>query len=109
MENPKPALSRNTIAFGLSLAVAAIVNGLLVVAKEMGPNQVLPWMKNLTGHHWTTHCILVLAVFVVTGFILTRKNHGKGPAISSGKLIATIVVGTLISIVTIAGFYLIVG
>lgn len=109
MENSKPTLSRSTIAFGLSLAIAAIVNSLLVIAKELSPNRVLPWMRNLTGHHWTTHCVAVLVVFIVTGLILARQNHGNGPTMTARKLTTIIVAGTVLSILIIAGFYLIEG
>jgi len=109
MENPKPTLSRSTVGFGLSLAVSAIFNGLLVIAKELSPNRVLPWMRNLTGHHWTTHCLLVLVVFIVLGLFLARGNRSAGFGLPAGKLPAIIVSATLIGILTIAGFYLIVG
>ncbi len=98
-------ISKNTKAFGLSLALASVVNGLLVVAKEKIP-AVMTGMQKLTGHHWVTHVVVVMAVFVVCGFLFGRLNGGQGPKISAGGLIGTVVLGVVLGGGMIVAFYL---
>ena len=43
-------VSKYTVAFGCSLALASVANGLLVIAKEKIP-AVMSGMQKLTGHH----------------------------------------------------------
>jgi hypothetical protein len=99
-------ISKSTKAFGLSLALACVVNGLLVVAKEKSP-AVMTWMQKVTGHHWITHFVVVIAVFFFSGFLFGRLNGGKGPKISVGGLIWTVVFGVLLGAGIIVGFYLV--
>jgi hypothetical protein len=49
-----------TKGFGLSLAITSVLSALLVVAKELGQQSVMAWMKKLTGQHWVTHTLLAL-------------------------------------------------
>lgn len=98
-------VSRYTNSFGLSLALASVINGLLVVAKEKSA-PVMSGMQKLTGHHWVTHAVIVLAVFGVFGFGFTRTNGGRGPKMTSGRLIGTVVSGVVVGAVIIVGFYL---
>jgi hypothetical protein len=95
-------LSKRTISFGLSLAICSLVNALLVIAKEKSP-AVQSAMQKLTGHHWVTHALVVLVLFVILGFLFA------GVTISVNRLIKTIVGGIFLSGVIIIGFYLISG
>ena len=106
MENSR--LSNNSTAFGISLAVASVANALLVTAKEKSP-KVLAFMKGLTGHHWITHCTIIILLFIVFGWILSRADGGKGVIISPRLLIATAVGGVVLGAAIIIGFYLING
>ena len=63
--------SKYTNSFGVALAVTSVVNALLVAVKEKSP-AVQAAMKSLTGHHWITHGLVDVAVFVVTGAVLMR-------------------------------------
>ena len=101
-------LSKNSTAFGISLAVASLANALLVSAKEKSP-KVLAFMKGLTGHHWITHCLVIILLFVVLGLILTRMNGGEGIRVSVHSLTATVVGGVVLGALIIVGFYLIEG
>jgi len=98
-------VSRHTAAFGLALAVASIVNGLLVVAKEKSP-AVLAGMKNLTGHHWITHSLIVLGLFLLLGTVFARANGGQGIRFTATRLIQTVVGGAAAGALIILGFYL---
>jgi hypothetical protein len=106
MENSTSPLSRNTVSFGLSLAVVSVINALIVVAKESSKS-VMAGMKQLMGHHWVTHSVLVLLLFALIGFAFTRSNGGQGPRITVQFLINTLLGGVLLGGLIIVGFYLI--
>jgi len=104
MENP--GLSKYTISFGLSLALASVANGLLVIAKESSP-AVQSGMQKLTGHHWITHSVLILALFLGGGWLFAQLNGGLGLKLTAGGLIKAVVRGVVLGGVLIVGFYLI--
>jgi hypothetical protein len=104
MENT--GLSKYTISFGLSLAFASVVNGLLVVAKEKIP-AVLSGMQKLTGHHWVSHSMIILGLFAFCGWLFAQANGGHGVKLTASRLIGTLMVGVIIGGVIILGFYLI--
>ncbi len=100
MEN-KP-LEKYTVSFGLSFAVTSLLSALLVIAKQMNP-PLKTWMKALTGHHWTTHALLVLIAFVLLGLMLAFVREGK----LGGRAMTTVVVlSTILSGLIVAGFFL---
>jgi hypothetical protein len=103
MENTE--LGKYTRSFGLSLAITSFLSALLVILKETHEETVLAWMKTVTMHHWVTHGIINLAVFVLLGWALSRPNNGNGIAISSKALSTCIAGAVVISGVLIAGFY----
>ena len=98
-------VSKYTTSFGISLALASVVNGLLVIAKEKNP-AVLDGMKHLTGHHWVTHCVVILALFAVVGWLLARLNGGQGIRLTVSRLITTLLSGVILGGLLIVGFYL---
>jgi membrane-bound metal-dependent hydrolase YbcI (DUF457 family) len=105
----KSNLNKYTVSFGLSLGIASIANALLVIAKESSPSHVMPWMKKVTGHHWSTHCLIVLAIFLLLGWLFSRFNGGKGPRLSANGLILAVAGGVIVGCLTIVGFYVIAG
>ena len=66
-------LNATTRAFGLSVAVTSILSALLVVAKELNEG-LLNFMKHVTMHHWVTHGIFNIIVFLLVGFVLSKAN-----------------------------------
>jgi hypothetical protein len=104
MENT--SVSKYTISFGLAVAVASVVNGLLVVAKEKIP-AVLSGMQKLTGHHWVTHSVIVLGLFAFFGWLFAQFNGGKGIRLTTSRLIGIFVAGVAAGGLIIVGFYLI--
>ena len=96
-----------TKSFGISFAIASLFNALLVIVKEGNEDTVLAWMAAATGHHWVTHGILDLIVFLVVGWSLSRMNEGQGVTITSKALVTTIVASLAISWLIIVGFFLI--
>jgi len=99
-------LSNATVSFGLSAAIVNILNGLLVILKETNQDTVLAWMKTVTIHHWITHGLIDLVLFVGIGFILSKTNGGKGVSMTANALIMALVLSVVIGYGLIAGFFL---
>lgn len=104
MENSE--VGKYTRSFGLSFAITSVVSALLVILKESSEEGVLAWMAAVTGHHWITHGLINLILFVVIGWALARVNKGQGVSLSVNNLVSCIVGAVIISGVLIAGFYL---
>jgi lipoprotein signal peptidase len=94
-----------TKSFGLSFAITSVLSALLVVLKESNEDTVLAWMKSATGHHWVTHGIFNLIVFVALGWALSRLNSGQGLKITANALVICIVGAVCVSGLIITGFY----
>ncbi len=103
MENT--SLSNYSKSFGVALVTAGLCNSILVVAKEKSPS-VLAAMAKMTGHHWVTHSLFVLFVFVFMGLLLARMNRRQGPKLTTQGLISCVAAGVLVSAAIIVGFYL---
>ena len=104
MENTE--LRKYTRSFGLSLAITSLLSALIVIIKETNEESVLAWMKAATGHHWVTHGVINIILFVVLGWALSIPNDRQGVKVSGNGLVACIVGAVLISGLLIAGFYL---
>ena len=96
-------------SFGVSFAITSLFSVLLLILKETNEKTVMAWMKAVTPHHWITHTLLDLIIFVVLGVVLAKSNDGQGIKISSDKLNSFIVGAFIISGILIAGFYLVIG
>ena len=64
-------------------------------------------MKSATGHHWATHGVLDVLLFLALGFALSRVNGGKGPDISAAALVKIITAGVVVGYLIIAIFNLV--
>lgn len=98
-----PDLTASVSGFGLSYAITSILSALLVVIKE-SDEVIHNWMVVLTGHHWVTHGLLDLVVFLVLGFAFSRM--GSGIRMSVNALIMTIVAATVLSGLIIACYFI---
>jgi hypothetical protein len=96
-------LDKTTIGFGLSTAVMSILNALLLIFKEMTP-PLKKAMADMMGHHWTTHGVVVLGLFLVLGFVLAGAV--KPESWDVGKLGNTILWSVILACAAIAAFYL---
>jgi uncharacterized membrane protein SirB2 len=99
-------IGKYTRSFGLSFAITSVISALLVILKELNEESILAWMKAATGHHWVTHGVVNLIVFIVLGWALSRPNRGQGVKISANVLAMYIVGAVVISGLLIMGFYL---
>lgn len=96
-------MGKYAAGFGLSLVITTLLNAIILVIKETNAS-VMSAMKSALGHHWTTHGVLVLIVFVVLGFIFSgMKLENK---LDSGKMLKYIMWAVIISVIIIAGFFL---
>lgn len=87
--------------FGLSVAVSSVFTALLVVVKEMH-EPLKSWMKAAMGHHWITHGVLTVLVFVLLGFVLTRLGTGT----NASRLAFLLATGIVLSGAIIFGYFL---
>jgi len=92
-------LDRATTAFGLSAAIARVFNTLLAWIKD-AYEPLNTFMASLTGHHWTTHGIADVLLFVALGFILMNTRIPE-------RVSASAVITTLASCVVASGIGLI--
>jgi lipoprotein signal peptidase len=98
-------LGKYTKSFGLSFAITSFLSALLVLLKETHEHTVMEWMKTVTLHHWVTHGLINLVVFILLGVALSKPNNGEGVNISTNTLVICIVGSVVISGILIAGFY----
>ncbi|GBE44188.1 hypothetical protein BMS3Bbin10_02278 [bacterium BMS3Bbin10] len=96
-------VSAKVTGYGISYAVTSILSALLVVLKESNEG-VHGLMVAITGHHWVTHGLLDVIVFVALGAVLSRM--GGGIRMTGNALIATVVGATVISGAIIAGYFI---
>jgi len=104
MENTP--LSKYTVSFGLALALASVVNALLVVAKEKIP-AVVNGLQKLTGYQWVTHGVIIIGLFAFFGWLFAQFNGGQGIKMTTDRLIGIVVAGVVTGCLIIVGFYLI--
>ena len=105
MENT--AIGKYTRSFGLSFAITSVISAIIVILKETHEETVLAGMAAVTGHHWVTHGLFNLILFVVLGWVLSLPHQGQGLNISTSGLIFCIVGAVVVSGILITGFYLI--
>ncbi|MBV1788093.1 hypothetical protein KQ940_08495 [Marinobacterium sp. D7] len=91
-------------AFALSFAITSLLSALLVVLKEQNEDTVLAWMKAATGHHWITHGVLVVVVFILLGWLLAQTKLGS--RLTGNGLSAVISGSVVLSGVVIAGYFI---
>jgi hypothetical protein len=103
MENS--TLSKRSIGFGLALAVACVINALIVVVKEKS-EAMMAGMKKITGHHWTTHSAIVILLFLGVGALLALVNGRRGIEMSAGRLIGIMASAVAGATLIIVGFYI---
>lgn len=93
-----------TCSFGLALALTSVLSGLLVILKERNEETLLAWMAGLTGHHWVTHGLVDLLLFLLLGFGLVRFS-GWWQA-RPNALLGALLGGVLLGCILVAGFFL---
>jgi hypothetical protein len=67
-------LSHTANAYGIGAAVAILFNTALAWVKD-SYESLNTAMAHTLGHHWTTHGVIVVAVFVLVGYGLSRRKN----------------------------------
>ena len=104
MANDNQALDSTTAAFALSAAVTVLFNTLLAWVKDSVP-ALNNFMAALTGHHWITHGLADIIVFIVLGFIFMRTRTAARMAPTS--LIMALFVAVAVAGLGLAGWFLV--
>lgn len=94
------AVNARVAGYGISFATTSILSALLVVLKESNES-VEELLVAITGHHWVTHGLLDVVVFVVLGAILSRRDLN----LSGNTLVTSVVGSTVLSGLIIAGYF----
>ncbi len=105
MSNEQTNISENPSAtvtgYGIAYSITSIFSALLVLLKESNES-VQALLIALTGHHWITHGVLNLILFVVLGIVFSRREIDM-----SGDTLTKLVVGsTILGGLIIALFFL---
>lgn len=89
-------LDKTTSGFVLAAAITILFNTALALAKDVSA-PLTAGMKQLTGHHWTTHGIADLILFLVLGFIFSQTRLGSklGAKAVTAILIGSVIVASL--------------
>ncbi len=92
----RETLSPVTSGFVLSAAITVLFNTGLAWAKDAYP-PLNSLMKSLSGHHWTTHGVVDLGLFVGLGLVFTkiRITEKMDPNRLIGILVGAVVIATL--------------
>ena len=99
-------LDHASAAFALSASVTFIFNTLLAWVKDSVP-ALNSFMASLTGHHWTTHSLFDLIVFVGLGFVF--MNTGTAERMDGMQLVRVVIGSAVIGGLGLLGWFLIAG
>lgn len=92
----------NVAGFAYSYAITSLVSAVLVVLKETSAG-IHDFMAALSGHHWVTHGIFNIVLFLVLGWALSRTDLAKNATANS--VINAVIGSTIVSGLIIAGFF----
>ena len=96
-------LSRTAAGFSVAAAITLLINAILTIVKDAW-EPLHDFMQKLMGHHWTTHSVVILAVFFVLGWSLSENDTiGR---LSDATLIGSVVAGALINGAAIALWFM---
>jgi hypothetical protein len=98
------ALSKASSAFALAAIVTVLFNtGLAWVKDAYDPLNT--WMAHLTGHHWITHGLFDIALFVILGVVF--MNVGAGARTKADHLVVGLVAAAVVSGLGLAAWFLV--
>ncbi|ABC76377.1 hypothetical protein [Syntrophus aciditrophicus] len=96
----KNTLDRATIGFVLSAGFVNVLNAFLVIFKELTPS-FKKTMADATGHHWITHGMIILGLFVILGFVFSgiiKPDCRVAEKLSQMILLSVVIGGGLITV-----------
>lgn len=86
------ALDRASTAFGLSAAITIVFNTLLAWVKD-AYDPLNSFMASLTGHHWITHGLADVILFVLLGWLFMSRGVRVGGTTLVVAVAAAVMVG----------------
>lgn len=89
----------------MAVAVAILFTSLLVVPKEISKG-LKDGLASMLGHHWTTHGVITIILFVVLGVLFSRLRIEESWGIDARKLTAVVLGATILGGLIVVGFYL---
>jgi hypothetical protein len=95
---------RAAAAFGLSAAVTVLFNTLLAWIKDAYA-PLNSFMASLTGHHWRTHGIVDVLLFLILGWLFLSR--GGAPHLTD-RLIVGLAAASVIAGAGLAGWFFLV-
>jgi len=104
MANESQGLDQATAAFTLSAAITVLFNTVLTWIKEASV-PFHDFMASLTGHHWITHGLADVVVFIVLGLVFMRT--GTAARMSPSTLVSTLFIAVIVAGLGLAGFFLV--
>lgn len=103
MNTDSKNLDKRSAAFALAAAVAVLFNTALAWVKDAYA-PLNTFMAHLFGHHWTTHGLFDLAVFVALGLLF--NSTGIASRIEPQRLVAMLFAAVVIAGLGLAGWFL---
>jgi len=94
-------LSSITSSLAISTGVAGILNAIIVILKDES-HGFKKLLASVTGHHWVSHGLLLLLLWLIVAFILAFKNVRIGPE----KAWRWIFWGNFVGVIILVIFYL---
>jgi len=97
--------TRTAAAFGAAAAITVLFNVVLAFVKDAYP-PLNTFMVHLTGHHWVTHGLADIVVFILLGWLFTIRGipaRGLTPALVTALGVAVVVAG-----VALGGWFILV-
>jgi hypothetical protein len=89
---PEGALDQVSTAFGLSAAITILFNTLLAWTKD-AYDPLNTFMAHLTGHHWITHSLADVVLFLLLGWLFMSRGIRIGGMTLVKAVAAAAVVG----------------
>jgi hypothetical protein len=102
IRSESPPLAPVTSGFVLSAAITVVFNTALAWAKDAYP-PLNDFMKSLSGHHWTTHGLADLLIFVGLGFVFTKTRAAE--KIAPNRLTTVLIGAVAIAALGLALWY----
>jgi len=100
----KASAEQTAAAYGLSASITVVFNVVLAFIKDSYP-PLNSFMASLTGHHWRTHGLADVIVFLLLGwFFVARGIPSRG--LTNGAAV-TLAVAVVISGLALAGWFLV--
>jgi len=97
------SLDRGSAAFALSAAAVIVFNTVLTWVKD-AYEPLKSLMASLTGHHWITHGLADVLLFVLLGFLFLKLGVGEG--VSARGVTATLVCAVIAAGLGLAAWFL---